>query len=348
MPLRDDGRRRPRRQGRHPPRQAGERDPRSRSTCSRTSPRRPSSAATETFDLEAWKVKPGTRIDYWLTVRDTKEPTSNRFETARQVIEVIAPLPPAEKAKFEETAKKEVEPETSPSPPSAATRPRTPTSPRRRRQSRPGRAASSPTRNRGNAEGAERPDLKDRGASERADERAPGPERRYAATARPPLAEDLRKLESLNKAMERMKQGQPPPDGNGIQHARKNLPAPATPASPVAKARPTTRPTTPSNPAARGDRTPQAQPNAPPEPIRTRGQPPNPGGNPSGDNEQVTRANRQAAPQPGSNPNSPPGTSPPTNDRRSPPPGAGTSSPDPSSNPAGPNNAASNPPGHKP
>jgi formylglycine-generating enzyme required for sulfatase activity len=64
---------------------------------------------SETFDLAAWKVQPGTKIDYWLTVRDTKEPTSNRLETACQVIEVTDPLPPEKSKEFEETAKNEIE-----------------------------------------------------------------------------------------------------------------------------------------------------------------------------------------------------------------------------------------------
>ena len=55
------------------------------------------------------KVKPGSKIEYWLTVRDTKEPQSNRFETARQIIQVIAPLPPREKKAADEQARKEQE-----------------------------------------------------------------------------------------------------------------------------------------------------------------------------------------------------------------------------------------------
>ncbi len=35
---------------------------------------------TELLDLASWKVEPGSELEYWLTVRDTKEPQSNRFE----------------------------------------------------------------------------------------------------------------------------------------------------------------------------------------------------------------------------------------------------------------------------
>ena len=58
-------------------------------TCSRASEPQPEFKATETLDLA--KLTRRSRVDkltYWLTVRDNKEPASNQFETARQVIEV--------------------------------------------------------------------------------------------------------------------------------------------------------------------------------------------------------------------------------------------------------------------
>ena len=58
--------------------------------------------ATETLDLAQLRAKPGDKVTYWLTVRDNKEPASNRFETARQIIEVSEPVPPQEKKQFEE------------------------------------------------------------------------------------------------------------------------------------------------------------------------------------------------------------------------------------------------------
>jgi hypothetical protein len=57
--------------------------------------------ASRTLDLEALKVKLGDRLEYWLIVRDTKEPLSNRVESVHQVIEVIAPVTPEEKSKIE-------------------------------------------------------------------------------------------------------------------------------------------------------------------------------------------------------------------------------------------------------
>ncbi len=57
--------------------------------------------ATHTIDLEKNHSKPGDKITYWLTVRDNKEKVSNRFETARQIIEVIDPVAAPEKQKIE-------------------------------------------------------------------------------------------------------------------------------------------------------------------------------------------------------------------------------------------------------
>src|SRR5262249_24050863 len=53
----------------------------------------------ETLNLDTLALKPGSSLQYWLTASDNREPTSNRAETARQVIEIIAPVPPAEKTK---------------------------------------------------------------------------------------------------------------------------------------------------------------------------------------------------------------------------------------------------------
>jgi hypothetical protein len=72
-------------------------------------PQRNEFRAVETLDLPQFRVKPGSVISYWLTAKDNKEPSPNRKETARQVIEVIAPVSPEEKKTLEEKAKKERE-----------------------------------------------------------------------------------------------------------------------------------------------------------------------------------------------------------------------------------------------
>ena len=65
--------------------------------------------AIETLDLAKYRVKSGSILNYWLTVRDNKEPSSNRTETARQIIEVTDPVSPPEKKKIEDSQRKDRE-----------------------------------------------------------------------------------------------------------------------------------------------------------------------------------------------------------------------------------------------
>jgi hypothetical protein len=44
---------------------------------------------------------------YWLTVRDNKEPASNRFETARQIIEATDPVSAEAKKQLEDKQQQE-------------------------------------------------------------------------------------------------------------------------------------------------------------------------------------------------------------------------------------------------
>ena len=90
----DDRHRRPRRQGCHAPRHAGQREPRLQEHA-RGPGAQPEFRAVETLDLAKLNVKPGSSLHYWLTVRDNKEPSSNRIETARQLIEIGEPVPAA-------------------------------------------------------------------------------------------------------------------------------------------------------------------------------------------------------------------------------------------------------------
>jgi hypothetical protein len=69
----------------------------------------PEFKAKEILDLAQHRVKPGSKLEYWLTVRDNKEPTSNPYETAKQVIEVIEPVSDAEKKQQEDKQKKDME-----------------------------------------------------------------------------------------------------------------------------------------------------------------------------------------------------------------------------------------------
>ena len=59
------------------------------------------------LDLARLKVKPGTKLQYWATVRDTKQPQPNKTETSHYEIEVIDPAKPPEVAKLKDEAKKD-------------------------------------------------------------------------------------------------------------------------------------------------------------------------------------------------------------------------------------------------
>ena len=68
---------------------------------------KPEFKALETLDLEKLGMKPGSTIQYKLTVWDNKEGTPNKVETALQLIEVVEPASPEEKKKFEEARQKQ-------------------------------------------------------------------------------------------------------------------------------------------------------------------------------------------------------------------------------------------------
>ncbi len=72
---------------------------------------------TKALDLAALKVQSGARLEYWLTVRDTKLPESNRGESTHQYLDVIDPVPPKELKKLEDAARKEKEQEEQQQPP---------------------------------------------------------------------------------------------------------------------------------------------------------------------------------------------------------------------------------------
>ncbi len=72
-------------------------------------PVEPEFRATETLDLPQLGIKPGSTLTYKMTVRDNKEPSSNKTETEQRVIQVIEPVTPAEKQTIEENQKKQAE-----------------------------------------------------------------------------------------------------------------------------------------------------------------------------------------------------------------------------------------------
>ena len=72
---------------------------------------KPEFKAVETLDLPKLGIKAGSTIQYKLTVWDNKLPGPNKTETALQIIEVVEPVSPAEKKKFEEAQKSQQQPD---------------------------------------------------------------------------------------------------------------------------------------------------------------------------------------------------------------------------------------------
>ena len=115
---------------------------------------------TETIDLAALRARPQTKIEFWFSVRDTKEPQSNRAETPHLTILVEPPVAPDEAQKLEDQAKKEAQtaqaaeeaqnppPDASEAPPPPAEAPRTSVPSPRRPTTRPSprTASAGPTR----------------------------------------------------------------------------------------------------------------------------------------------------------------------------------------------------------
>ena len=66
---------------------------------------KPEFKIAETIDLEKLGLKPGDALRYKLSIADNKHPSPNKMETALQLIEVIEPVSPPEKKKFEEAQK---------------------------------------------------------------------------------------------------------------------------------------------------------------------------------------------------------------------------------------------------
>ena len=155
---------------------------------------------TELLDLASWKVEPGSEVEYWLTVRDTKEPQSNRFETQRQKIKIAAPLPESEKKQADQKAQEEKRQDeeqqkaaaesSDPEPSETAPQPKPDQEPRDR-----GEGADSQEPRGDNQPGAQKDDKGTVDSTEapgqKADQREP----------RPMSPEDLKKLRDLQKSL---------------------------------------------------------------------------------------------------------------------------------------------------
>ncbi len=78
-------------------------------TCSRANLLSRNSRPSSPWTWPNSRSSPASVLNYWLTVKDNKEPSPNKTETARQVIEVIEPVSPTNKKQIEENQKKERE-----------------------------------------------------------------------------------------------------------------------------------------------------------------------------------------------------------------------------------------------
>ncbi len=72
-------------------------------------PASPQFQARETLDLATLNLKPGDKLEYKLSVRDNREPSPNRWDTIKQVIEIAAPVSPQEQKKQEAQRKKDLD-----------------------------------------------------------------------------------------------------------------------------------------------------------------------------------------------------------------------------------------------
>ena len=184
---------------------------------------------TKALDLAALKVQSGARLEYWLTVRDTKLPESNRGESTHQYLDVIDPVPPKELKKLEDAARKEKEQEEQQQPPpetAQADNPKQPPpppeanpKPEREAQPPPEHGGAEQEQRTGRESEVREPQAGDRGAVER--------EAVNQARRQPPTnPDDLRKLEKLREAL--LGKNRPPqaPQGSGQTNAQNQNPTP--------------------------------------------------------------------------------------------------------------------------
>ncbi|MBV8381770.1 MAG: hypothetical protein JOZ63_04140, partial [Planctomycetaceae bacterium] len=251
---------------------------------------------TKTLDLAALRVKPGARLEYWLTVRDTKQPESNRGESPHQYLDVADPVPPKEQKKFEDAARKEKEQEVPPPEAAQAENPEqapppqeAPAKPGREPQPPQDRGGAEQQRNAGREDEKTEPRASDRGANER--------EGDNQAQRQPPTnPDDLRKLDKLREALG-MKRPQQAPQGGGQRNAQgENAPPPAdATGQPGSQTQNDPNSANPSGSVASGNRTAgqQSRANAPSNPSTT---PPNGAPNSNTTSPEVARANPNQTP----------------------------------------------------
>jgi hypothetical protein len=200
----------------------------------------PEFKATEIIDLAQLRVRPGSKLRYWLTVRDNYEPTSHSVQTAAQLIEVGEPVAPAEKQKIEENQAKDrqqfeppppADPQSSDQavPPEEQTRPedqpKNPQEQENRDNAKGGGQGGDRQSDqaKGTARDAANPNP-DGGAGNPGNEAGPGPENATAGQRPPANDPQLKKLtEGLQKKglLNPEKSGNPPPGSANPQEGQR-------------------------------------------------------------------------------------------------------------------------------
>jgi hypothetical protein len=164
----------------------------------------------DVLDLAALRVKPGSTIEYWLTVRDTKEPQTNRVETAHQKITVGDPVSKDELKKLDEQAKQDVPPpEPPPQPEDQVDSETSPEASKGEQTANENNKDAPPKDQNPPPAENEKPEPQDQ-----QDQKGPQQDQKWSQ-------EDMNKLRSLEKALGMQKQ-QPSKSAGGEQNAPNN------------------------------------------------------------------------------------------------------------------------------
>jgi hypothetical protein len=158
------------------------------------------------IELESLGVKAGTKIEYWLSVRDSREPQANRFETPHQVIEVEAPLPPEQKQEQHKAAEEQLK---NPPPPQPGNQQPPPTEDQ---QPQPTDEDQQQTPDKPSQENGKQNDGQEQ-QSRPADQPQDSGQKLNGDQQDQPSRDDEERLKQLEQALQRQQQDQPPKQG---------------------------------------------------------------------------------------------------------------------------------------
>ena len=165
-------------------------------------------AGRKTLDLAPLKLKAGSVIEYWLVVRDSKEPSANTVRTEKQIIEIEAPASPEELAKIDDQRQQ--------NPP-----PLPPADPNQQQQEQRQTAANQAGNNGGGGKDQNQPanpdpdrQLAQQNPNE-GDQPNPGDQRRDTDSPLDPAAQ--KRMDDLAKKLEKLGLNPPPPRTTATQ-----------------------------------------------------------------------------------------------------------------------------------